>query len=378
MKKLIALTIVLFFSSFCTQKGEKVEKIIEDGVEVVINHIEPYKISGEPNSFILEEKCIIDTERDDVAELGLNDITAFDVDSEENIYFLNIKSTKNLILKFDRNGNLLTSFGRKGQGPGEVQWAPYMKINSQDEIVITDAGKKVIIFNEDGSLVKEIPIDSSISRVTPLDNGGYLIFKSIMDPSADYIEMPLILCNSELEELKELDRYKLPNFMKTRRRKGTEPVYVWSESKGNIYVGNEERGYEIWVYNLKGNLVRKIRKEFKNMLITEEYKNNKLKILSEPMRKMTYFSESFPAFQSFFTDDSGRLFVMTYERDESLGEYIFDIFNPDGAFIGRKNIRALYSSGLVWAVINKGNLYYIQEKESGYKELVVYKLTWEN
>jgi len=38
MKKLIALAVVLLSSSFCAQKGEKVEKIMEDGVEVVINH----------------------------------------------------------------------------------------------------------------------------------------------------------------------------------------------------------------------------------------------------------------------------------------------------------------------------------------------------
>jgi len=36
----------------------------------------------------------------------------------------------------------------------------------------------------------------------------------------------------------------------------------WDASDKFIYVGNDQRGYEIWVYDFAGNLIRKIRKEF--------------------------------------------------------------------------------------------------------------------
>jgi len=42
-----------------------------------------------------------------------------------------------------------------------------------------------------------------------------------------------------------------------------------------------------------------------------------------------------PAFQYFFADEAGRLFVMTSEKDEVSGQNACDIFNASGIFIGR-------------------------------------------
>jgi len=36
---------------------------------------------------------------------------------------------------------------------------------------------------------------------------------------------------------------------------------------------------------------------------------------------------------SFFTDEQGRLYIMTYKDGENPGEKIFDIFNPDGVLM---------------------------------------------
>ena len=41
MKKFVLLIIILFLSFYCGPKQDEVERIIEDGVEVVLNHIEP-------------------------------------------------------------------------------------------------------------------------------------------------------------------------------------------------------------------------------------------------------------------------------------------------------------------------------------------------
>jgi len=70
--------------------------------------------------------------------------------------------------------------------------------------------------------------------------------------------------------------------------------------------------------------------------------------------------------------DEDRLYVMTNEIRKKSGEYTVDIFNSEGLFIGRKGI---ISSGTIKAKNNR--LYCLREKESGYKELVVYKMMWE-
>jgi len=69
---------------------------------------------------------------------------------------------------------------------------------------------------------------------------------------------------------------------------------------------------------------------------------------------------------------------MTYESGENPGEYIFDIFNKDGVFIARMSLNVQHWGwGQLNARVKRNRLYIVQEKESGYKELVVYKMNWE-
>ena len=98
---------------------------MKDGVEIVLNRIEPYSIKGELSTFTLEEEFSIDTEDDKIAELGLTDIGGyFDADSNGNVYLVNPKGNESIIFQFDRDGNFISSFSRRGQGPGELQPLP--------------------------------------------------------------------------------------------------------------------------------------------------------------------------------------------------------------------------------------------------------------
>lgn len=89
---------------------EKIDRALENGVEVINNHLEPYKIKGEPTSLVLERQFSIDTEQDEIAEKGLVDIKTFDVDSGGNIYAILWRSDQNYIYKFDKTGRFLMSF----------------------------------------------------------------------------------------------------------------------------------------------------------------------------------------------------------------------------------------------------------------------------
>lgn len=383
MKKLIYL--VLFLSLFvcCEQKQEEAETIIEDGVEVVINHVEPYKIQGEHATFNLEEMFEIDTENFSTVRIGLTDISCFDVDSRGNIYFLRPKSRAgNYIFKFGKNGRYVTSFGPLGQGPGEFQYPLHLEVDHQDNIVVTDqVVRRVVVFKNDGSLKKEIKLINSdilIAFASCLENGNFLILGQLLSSlSGKSTQVPLRLVSSQFEEIKELDRYERPKSRITKRFKGTPDVFCWSTSKKRVYIGNEDRGYEIWVYDLVGNLIRKIKKEYKKVPVSEKFKKKRMEILPDRQKKIAYFPEFLAPYQSFFADDSGRLYVMTYEEGENPGEFICDIFNPDGVFIGRKSLNVWVWNSFFWAKTKKNLFYCLQEKESGYKKLVVYKMKWE-
>lgn len=383
MKKLIYLALILSLFFYCAPKHEKVDIIIEDGVEVVVNHLEPYKVKGEPSTFALEKEFVINMERDDLTELGITEIESFDIDSEGNVYLVDLKGVENFIFKFGRNGNFIHSFGRKGQGPGELQRPSTLKIASLEEIAITDTtNNRLSIFGKDGNLIKEMTIDSNIRAMVPLDSEKYLVRMRIVDPSAEYLaQNALSLYNSEFEEIKELDLQKIPNPIVGKRLKGTYHIFSWSVSNRRIYTGYQERGYDIYVYDLEGNLLRKIKKEYKRIPVPEEYKRKYMEQFDapifEPIKGKIYFPGSMPPFHSFLVDDEGRLFVMTYEKGENAGEYIYDIFNDDGVFIGRKSLKIHHDPVGLYAKMKKGHLYCINEKESGYKKLVVYNMKWE-
>ena len=152
-----------------------------------------------------------------------------------------------------------------------------------------------------------------------------------------------------------------------------------------IFEGNSEREYEIHVYDFNGNLIKKIKKEYSPVPINAENKETILKLferMPEEIKKTIYFPDNFPPFQRlFFTDDKGRLFVMTYEKGKKPREFIYDIFNSDGAFIGRTGLenygQDVMQMGPLPAISKNGFLYYVREKENGYKELVAYKMNWE-
>jgi hypothetical protein len=66
----------------------------------------------------------------------------------------------------------------------------------------------------------------------------------------------------EMKEIKELERLNIPNFWVTNKRKGTYPTFPFRVLDRNIVAGTDEKGYEICVYDLEGNLLKKIKKEY--------------------------------------------------------------------------------------------------------------------
>jgi hypothetical protein len=372
MKKIACFVFILAFLSCCIPEQDKVEKTSEDGVEVVINHLEPYRITAEPSNLLLEEELLIDMESEEIEEIGFVDIDYFDLDSEGNIYIVSTDPKDKLVFKFDKKGKYISSFGRKGQGPGEVQFVLYFGIDNQDRIIISDhVRKKVFFFSDEGALIEGTSYDPNFFTMFPLENGKYLFIRDLPDIENKRLSRSLRICNSEFDERKELDAYF------TSRSSGgirvSSPIFEWRISNGKIYAVNEQRGYEILVYDLEGTLTRKIRREYYPLDYPENLKKRYIEIYGTS-RKID-FPETLPPIQSFFVDDEGRIFVMTYEKGENPGEHVFDIFNSEGVFIQRKNLNILNNWDMQ-AKAKKGRLYCVREKESGYKEFTVYRMNW--
>lgn len=391
MRKLVLLGLVLALSLSCAQNQAEVERTVEDGVEVVINHLEPYKIEGVPGELHLEEVLNMDIEREEISALGLADIQTFDVDSEGNIFIFQFpKKDGHLVFKFSKAGDFLMSFGVIGQGPGEIQtdtpW--YMRITSRDEIPIVDrTAKKILFFSSQGDFLRDTPFDMYFlprGGFLQLENGNYLIHRIPLGPRGEIQSVIISMFDSDLHKIKDLIEYEIPG---TR----AEKINVFLEmpvvgiSRSQIFVGYEKVSNDISVYDLNGELKRKIRKEYKPVPVPGALKQELRERWGgrRPSWDRLYVPTHMPLFQYMFTDDEGRLYVVTSEMDRELGTNICEIYTADGIFIGRKSMGYYDLAGFILLfqqldIVAKGGRFYcMREKESGYKELMVYKMKWE-
>ncbi len=388
--------VILFLLFYCKPTKDEIERVMEDGVEVVLNQLEPHKIKGEPSTLNLDQEFIIDFEREDLKEKGIREVIGLDVDSDGNIYFIVSRSNADLILKFDANGNFVLSFGRRGEGPGELIAPRYLRIDESERIQIADNNrKKIYVFEKNGDFIRAISLPSNHRIATLLENGNILAVKNNFNKDIGRGEYPIILSNEDLEEIKMLHPgLWMPNFTLSKR---INPLRIYmdynvlSPSSGRIYVGNYGGEYEFLIYDAEGNLLRKIRKEYHKVKVPNQLKEEIINWLSKNLdsfdqyKKKVYFPEFYPPFQFFFLDEKGRLYVMTYEQEQGSNAFIYDIFNHDGLLIGRIELDNYGSSPFSVTgipvpldVVAKNNrLYCLREKESGYKELVVYNARWE-
>lgn len=94
-------------------------------------------------------------ENDIVSGMHLMNPSDLNMDKSGYIYCVdNILST---IYRLDNNGNFIDSFGKKGQGPGELNFPLLMEI-SNDRKIFVYQGTKVSIFHPDGLFLTSIKI----------------------------------------------------------------------------------------------------------------------------------------------------------------------------------------------------------------------------
>jgi hypothetical protein len=385
---LCLLGIVLVVS--CKDNQSQIDKVIESGIEVVLNHIEPYVLSGVPSTLALEEILTIDTEREEVVNTGMTMMEWFCLDRDGNIYLMMRNSPENFIYKYDADGKFVRSFGRKGQGPGELGYGGSILFDDKDRLIAKDmTASKYLVFTTDGVFVDEVKLGLNVEILKSLGNGTFLTSWQDSDPVKPVFRNHYCIGDAMLKANREFYEFEFDDQRAPRIVPGASAIMIGTSDE-NIYVGDSRDGYVIRVFDLSGKLVRKIRKEFRPVIPSAEYKASRRRRYeqmgangAEILSKLS-FPSHFPPFRFLFTDDEGRLFVMTNER-EGDRTYLYDIFTKDGIFIGRcrlDNVQLTLFEGrrlidrVLDVQVQGDRLYCLREKDSGYIVLSAYKMKW--
>jgi len=338
----------------------------ENGVTVVKNPKEPMY---EEDVCSIEEELTIGGEDKDSEPLFI-DITYVRVDYEENIYVLDSRDCQ--IKVFDKNGKHIRKIGRKGQGPGEMQFPTMMDIVSGKEIMICDLrNNRISFYSLQGELLKEVSKGTFFRLITPMP-----------DSHRNFVgSMRFQIKEKRIDELRKFDSNFKPIFTIEKLEYTDEPNDIYPYPPFILYIvlkddkvlwGNWLH-YQLQITDEAGRTTRKIIKDYSPAKITDEDKEKDIKERfgdeGVPPDIKLIFPEYYPAFWHLSTDDEGRIFVQTFEKTVE-GSHCYDVFDSEGKYIVKIPFKVRPQT---W---KKNKLYTIEEDDEGYQYVKRYKVTW--
>ena len=179
----------------------------------------------------------------------------------------------------------MKSVGKKGQGPGELQWTLSIVFDSEDNVIVTDSDvRKNVGFDPQGNLIREMAfLKDQYALYIIYNNRNIVYWRNYTSPEADHFNDYFGLSGPGMEGVRVLDSCRWPNPVKRGiRGNRLNLVFNWKASGDRIYIGNEDRGYEFLAFDWDGNLLRKIRKDHEPVEVQMSEEERKRVIAERP------------------------------------------------------------------------------------------------
>ncbi len=372
MKKLFCCVVVFsFVFLFLSQlPAEEVKIKIVDGIRVVYNPKNPAPPKGVPAKLVLKEDFSLGESGQE--EEMFSQITAAVLDDEGNIYILDREENK--VVAFDKGGKHLRTFGKKGQGPGEMNGPVGIHITPDKELLIEDGlNQRLGFFSLDGKFLRNISTAKALGLAgIVIDSQGNMIAQHVV---LDNNKLTRVLkkFDKELNALFTIASFDFPNIMAGKIDPFSFLTFYEMGKDDSILLSNPEE-YEIKVLNFDGEVIKRILKEHEPVKITEEDKQEILARLpaeSAAIKDRIEFQKNFPPYRGFSLDDEGRLFVRTFAKGKTKDEFLWDVFDAEGKYIARIPLKGEIQA---W----KGNkLFTVEETEDGFHILRCFSASWE-
>ncbi|MDD8024999.1 MAG: 6-bladed beta-propeller [Acidobacteriota bacterium] len=359
VKNAAILAILLAASSTALSAQTWKGTIVKDGdVTVVRNPKTPLYPAG---TLQLKEELAIGGESLP-AEAAFSVVRDLEVAPDGRIYIADVKQDR--IFVFDANGRFLTAFGKRGQGPGEFLSPMQMSLWNKKSELFVDGMRKGVVFGLDGTYKENIQYPIDMLMVKAAESGALAGTVMRYASTEDYYQLvktregnapPLILAKAPIPNPQKYDPFM--------------PRIAWTwRGDGTIVEGYPER-YEIKIHNADGKVVRILSRDYDPVAVPAREKEKVLKAMAADFKPD--FSNDYPAFQYFVSDENGRLFVLTWEKASDGKGNKTDVFDSAGRFLLK-----LDNLGRVYRAVG-GKLYCVDEDEEGYQVMKRYALVWE-
>ncbi len=364
--------ILMSFSVFSLPVFSAAQKIrTENGIPVVYNPRDPVPAKGTPASLVLKQDLIIGQEAGDEKYM-FSALRSVQVDNEGNIYALDSRETQ--IKVFDKEGKHLRTFGKKGQGPGEIQSPVGMHLTPHGQLAILDnRNRRIAFFSLTGECLKEVPSAKWNFIRTRVDSRSRIYADSMLMGDKS-ISLKLMKFDPELNLVATIGEVDME--IKPRKVNPMPDRFLYDIMRDDHLIWTFTDNYEIQIIDPEGKPVRKFIKDYDPAKITEEDKEKMIREVfgdkGIPQEVSLEFPVNYPPTNYMLVDDQDRIFVRTYLKDAQ-GNYYYDVFSLEGIYLLKFTLAI---EGIPMA-IKKDKMYcLIQEGEAGIPQINRYTLEW--
>ena len=371
---LIALATVLFKGSGL--QAQDIEIKMEDGIPVVYNPKEPAPIDGVKVKLTLKHNLTIGLESGDENYVFLG-LQIFAVDDQERIFVLDWKDNTKVKV-FDTKGNNLCSFGKGGQGPGEIN-RPFRLIDAPGKgIAVLDAGSKLIFFSPEGELLKEVPLEKFASlRRYLVDADGY-IYGHVWSFNETKATAKFMKFSPALEPLVTLASFE-QKLVRRVFRPFSEEYFIKLTADGNLLWAVPSE-YKLTIIDKDGKVLKKIIKDYEPIKIADTDREELIKATfgERGVRPgiTVDIPKHFPPIRHIAGGGDGRTYVRTHDYVKEEGGRLFrhDVFDAEGRYLTK--FYHTETETVMW--IYKDKLYTrVEESAGGMEKVRIYSLIWE-
>ena len=303
---------------------------------------------------------------EDLALGGLKDdgtyvfgaIRSFIVDADGNFFVLDYKDLN--VKVFNKMGIHIRTFGRKGQGPGELERPQTISINeSKGELAIYNMDRRMSFFRLDGSFLRSIVIKELMAGRGVVDSQGHIfIMSGYINEGGGGTHFKVKKLSPEGILIKIIAKSPGP---KSDISNPYLPIPFWRIDSDNNIIYGYPNSYEINFYRHDDcKIFKRILKNYDPIKIPDDIKKR---------AKNSLNADHYPAYRRFFLSDEGYLFVQTWEKLND-NRIMYDIFDPDGKYI---NALPLKPRGIE---VKSDKFYALEEDENGNQIIKRYKVKW--
>jgi len=303
-----------------------------------------------------------------------------DIDSKGNIFILDTQSAS--IKKFSQDGTFITTFGRRGSGPDEMSYPPYIVILNDVVYAADPYEKRILKFDTAGKYLDNIKLKTSTPNFVQKINDdkviGYLSQDIPDEGKEDSFTsfFNLHLMNNQFESIAILNEYKRES--NPAKNDFIDRYTAYAIGTDKIFVAeNSETRYRINVFDFNGKQLYAIEKEYTAIKFSKE-ELEELNTSLKNFYKRFQVSANVPpieaehkkAISGIYCDKEGQLLVASsVERNENnRWDFLVDVFK-DGVFLKKVKLDILKGHDYVKIhdekIFFKGNrIYHVDEPTS--------------